>query len=242
VQISKDYILKEIARTAEENKGIPLGKQKFTTETGIKENDWSGKYWSKWSDAVREAGYTPNKMQSAYDENRLIEQVISFIREIKRLPTIPEFRLKAHNTKGFPSHNTISGRLGRQSELASKIISYCRVHPEYSDILSFIVVPQTPDKESLPQRIEPDTVLGFVYLMKSGRFYKIGCSNHVGRRNYEIGIKLPEELAIVHKINTDDPTGIEAYWHNRFESKRKQGEWFDLSSSDVTAFKRRKFM
>ena len=78
--------------------------------------------------------------------------------------------------------------------------------------------------------------------MKSGRFYKIGCSNNVGRRNYEIGIKLPEELAIVHKINTDDPTGIETYWHNRFRVKRKQGEWFDLSSSDVTAFKRRKFM
>jgi len=241
MNIAKEHILQEIQRTAVDNGGVPLGQERFAKETGIKVSDWQGKYWARWSDAVREAGYTPNKMQSACDENRLIEQVISFIREMKRLPTAMEFRLKAHNTKGFPSHNTISSRLGScQSELASKIISYCQVHPEHSDILSLVVVPQMPEPRS--QRIEQDTVFGFVYLMKSGRFYKIGCSNNVERRNYEIGIKLPEELGIIHKIKTDDPIGIEAYWHNRFGSKRKQGEWFDLSAVDVAAFKRRKFM
>lgn len=78
--------------------------------------------------------------------------------------------------------------------------------------------------------------------MKSGRFYKIGSSRNVERRNYELGIKLPEDLNILHKIRTDDPVGIENYWHNRFKDKRKQGEWFELSSGDVTAFRRRKFM
>jgi Meiotically up-regulated gene 113 len=85
-------------------------------------------------------------------------------------------------------------------------------------------------------------ILGFVYLMKSGRYFKIGKSNAVGRRERELAIQLPDMAATVHAISTDDPHGIESYWHRRFESKRKNGEWFALDQADVQVFKRRKFM
>ncbi len=79
--------------------------------------------------------------------------------------------------------------------------------------------------------------------MKSGRYYKIGKSKNVEMRNYSLGLILPEEINILHKIKTDDPDGIENYWHNRFKEKRKgQSEWFALSPSDIADFKRRKFM
>jgi hypothetical protein len=72
--------------------------------------------------------------------------------------------------------------------------------------------------------------------------YKMGHSNAVGRREYELGIQLPERVKEIHRIRTDDPVGIEEYWHKRFGSKRKNGEWFELTASDLKDFTRRKFM
>lgn len=80
------------------------------------------------------------------------------------------------------------------------------------------------------------------YLLKSGKYYKIGRSNSPGRREYELAIQLPERVKTVHTIKTDDPAGIESYWHQRFSNRRKNGEWFELRREDVSAFRRRKFM
>ena len=240
--MNKKHILDEIRRTANENNGIPLGKMKFEKQTGIKESDWRGKYWAKWSEAVKEVGFTPNKLQGAYEKDFLIEQLASLIKEIKKFPSDAEIRLKSHNVDNFPASSTFN-RLGTTTERANKIISYCQDKPDYQDVVDICGKYITSfNKENGTPSEETKSEIGWVYLMKHGKYYKIGRTSYVEKRNYELGIKLPEELKVIHKIKTDDPCGIEAYWHKRYEDKRKKGEWFDLSTSDIKAFKRRKFM
>jgi hypothetical protein len=74
--------------------------------------------------------------------------------------------------------------------------------------------------------------------MKSGRHYKIGRTISVGSRERQLAIKIPVPPKTIHSIETDDPIGVEAYWHNRFSATRGEGEWFNLSPEDVKAFKR----
>jgi hypothetical protein len=121
-------------------------------------------------------------------------------------------------------------------------MGYCRTREGYEDII-VLCEGHSPRHHVTKDQVEPaEGEIGFVYLMKSGKFYKVGRSNATGRREYELGIQLPEKLKTVHVIRTDDPPGIEAYWHRRFAPKLKNREWFDLDASDISAFKRRKFM
>lgn len=78
--------------------------------------------------------------------------------------------------------------------------------------------------------------------MKAGRFYKIGRTSALGPRERELVIQLPEAAKVIHLIKIDDPTGSEEYWHRRFRNRRKNGEWFELTSRDLATFRRRKFM
>ena len=241
--MDKNHILSEIRRTAEENSGIPLGRSRFEQETGIKQWDWCGKFWSRWNEAIEAAGYSnPNKMQSAYTDDFLIEKLIELIQELGHFPTSPERRLKGHQDKDFPTHNTFA-RFGSKSDLIQAVLKYCNTHDVNAQVIDICKASGAKAKHLQRKSMESGSIeYGFVYLMKSGKCFKIGKSNCAERREFELRILLPEKLELIHKIKTDDPFGIEKYWHERFKDKRKGGEWFDLSASDVKAFKRRKTM
>jgi hypothetical protein len=239
--MTKTHILEEIRRTAQANDGKPLGSKRFMTETGIGLADWS-KFWARWSDAIRDAGLSPNQMNAAFEDDTLLGTYAKLAQDLGRLPTNSDLRFRARSEHGFPSHNTFR-RLGSKVKLTRKLLNYCRAREGYEEISRWCEqsLPKRedgPDDEVVGEKVE----IGFVYLIRSARYYKIGRSNSVGRREYELGIQLPEAVTTVHALRTDDPVGIEAYWHKRFEAKRKNGEWFELSAADVAAFKRRKFM
>jgi hypothetical protein len=242
--MNKQHILDEIRRTAKENGEQPLGAQRFFKATGIKQSDWFGKYWETFGDAQEEAGFKRNQMQAAHDETLLLDSFINLMRERKRFPTNAILRMKARSDTAFPSHNTFARLGATKQQRIDTIRSYCKGRAGFEDIMA-ICDALAPTAESTESRNDSESQesFGFVYLMRSGRYYKIGRTNHVGGRERDLGILLPEKLITVHSIRTDDPVRIEAYWHARFAAQRQHNsEWFDLSVADVKAFKRRKFM
>jgi hypothetical protein len=238
--MTKEHILEEIRRVAATNHGRPPGRAAFYKATGLNENDWSGKYWSRWSDAVREAGFSPNQMTVGYEQKFLLEKVIELAREIGRFPVSRELKLKAFKEKGFPSSKTFESHFGSKSQLISKVVEYCEQDSSFEDILRMCKAVLPHGKQDQLRKDEAESVekIGIVYLIKSGKFYKIGKTNSIGRRVYDLAIQLAEKPTTVHVIKTDDPDGIEAYWHERFKPKRLNGEWFNLSASEIKAFKR----
>lgn len=239
--MDKAHILREIKRTADANNGAPLGTARFETETGIKQSDWFGIHWARWSDAQREAGFEPNQLTESYDIEELLKHYATLTVELGRLPTSADLRFQAKKMSGFPSHTTFA-RLGTKAELVAKLLEYCQNRTEFAGVVKWCEEYAPREQATEPEATEGETTAGYVYLIKMGKYYKIGMTNSVGRREYELALQLPEAPEVVHVIATDDPAGIEAYWHNRFKDKNTNGEWFALDATDIAAFKRRKFM
>lgn len=243
---AREEILSEIRRTAHVNGGKPLGIARFEQETGITRYSW-GRYWSRFSDAQREAGLPPNSLTAAYGAPMMIERYVALIRELGHVPTKGELQVKNTYDRSFPNPATYV-RLGSKNDLLRLVLDHCGDRAEYADVAKLCSAayrnPQTEDNGggelAVPgEAIEPASRAGFVYLIRGRRNeYKLGHTSVVDRRLSELATGSSVELEVVHEIKTDDPLGVEAYWHRRFAHSRMKNEWFKLSAADVRAFKR----
>lgn len=109
-----------------------------------------------------------------------------------------------------------------QKEAASKQLHY-RIHGGYQ--------PNTGGQaSSKPKRKKP----GYIYLAYSETdHYKIGRSKGPADRIQVFNTEMPVEVSMLHTFETDDMGQAEALLHDRYDSKRVKGEWFDLSVPDI---------
>lgn len=243
-EYSREDIIAAIQQATEHDGGKPVGRMRFETLTGITRRSWQGMYWARWSDALRAAGFDPNPVNQRLDQDEALKQAAELVRGFGRLPGEEEIRVARRSDPTLMSHSALRSVGGRRDGgLVTKLRELALNDPAYADLLGLLPEPVAVNGDDAAQDVRPGlvAVTGQVYLVKMGKHYKIGRSNAAGRRTYELGIKMPERLTVVHVLDSDDPEGIEIYWQKRFEKqgKRLEGEWFALTREDVAAFKRR---
>jgi Meiotically up-regulated gene 113 len=232
----REHIIAAIKRIAYSTNGQPPGIQVFRNETGIKDHEWLGVFWARWGDALIEAGFQANQFNSKADSDTFLQKFANAIRHYKKFPTVAEQKLYRNFDPDFPDAKTLRVHFGIGSGMADAIRDWITRNPSYLDVTPHLPMVTAP--LAVPKSSKRD---GFVYLIKSGGFFKIGRGDELEKRIKQIRTALPDTSTLEHLIRTDDPPGIETYWHRRFADKRANGEWFKLSSQDVAAFKKRKY-
>lgn len=237
-EYTREEIVAEIQRATARDDGKPVGMVRFATLTGITRRAWQGVYWATWGDALREAGFEPNALQQRRGNDERLTDAASIVRKLGKIPTENELRMAKRDDPTLPGRNSIRA-LGGPQKAAAKLRQLALSDTAYADLLDLIPKPPAESETAGHTTRAHQPVTGQVYLARMGKHHKIGRTGSVGRRMYELAIQLPESLTLVHVIETDDPEGIERYWHQRFAAKRTNGEWFKLTGEDVLAFKRR---
>ena len=83
---------------------------------------------------------------------------------------------------------------------------------------------------ALPEKVN------FIYMAQSIEGYKIGMSQNVKGRVSNIRSHAPS-AELVHVFEADNPRVAEGLLHKRHSAYKVGGEWFNLSSGDVSKFK-----
>lgn len=239
--VTRDDVLKLIRFHSAQNDGRGVSMDKFAELTGIKRHEWQGKLWARWNDALSEAGYGPNVFGSeSFDPDVLIHLLGDLTLELDAFPSHNDINFRHHQVPTFPRADAFAKHIGTADKRAQALAQLALDEPRYAAVYD-IVAPRlrTPKRSEAAAPSPPSSYPGRVYLIKSGDFYKIGKTDNPTRRYTEIQLAVPGNVEEVHVLETDDPSGIELYWHRRFAGKRRAGEWFALTDADVAAFKLR---
>ena len=189
------------------------------------------------SEFQEHCGLRPNKPgndQKIQDEELLKDLYDTYLREGE----IPhQIRLRKWIRDGKIKHHTLESRFNGMFGIQKALHQYA-VNKGDANILSMpgwkISFDDVGSDNSTIDRIR------YVYLMRHGNRneYKIGKTYNPIKREGQIRLELPNAVEPIHYIETDDPSGIELYWHRRFGDKNTNGEWFILSQNDVNSFKK----
>lgn len=244
---ARDTFLSTLRIAATENGGKPPGEYRFYRQYGLsRESLWNAGF-DTFGAACVAADLRPNALTQRLTDDELLGPLATLTRKLGKFPSKGVVEVARKRDKAFPSWDSISRRAreGPEGSLRDIVAAWCNSRPQFADVAQILQHAASAPR-TLESRGDRQLVKGFVYLMRygsGGAVYKVGIAESVPRRHAQIAMMTPQDLRVLHSIPTDDPRGIEDYWHRRFESKRVEGkkELFRLSSEDVAAFRSRKY-
>lgn len=230
---SKDEIVKEYKKL-KAIIGHSPDSQTFYDKSPVSKRDAELAFGSKtYTKIQKAAGDEPRVFgHPSISPDEYFKQYGSAVREFQGIPKIADWKHRRFK----PSITGYCKKFGlRWSQMPLEFLNWAALKPEWADVVD--ICRSALPAQTLDAAVAQDKI-GYVYLMKSGSLYKIGWSESPKRREYEVDQKSPYPTKLIHEIETDDPAGVESYWHGRFRDKHKKGEFFELSPEDVTAFRR----
>ena len=77
--------------------------------------------------------------------------------------------------------------------------------------------------------------MSWIYLTKNGTagLVKIGRSRDVASRHGQFATGNPEDMTILAEIETDEASKGESFLHGMFMSRRRRGEFFELTDQEA---------
>ena len=155
------------------------------------------------------------------------------------------FLLKLEKTRTEKSQNMLSAIQNNSTyakqdgEINGNSIEFLRlqaaknIHPDFEDIA---LIPEMTVDNTTADKTRSKA--GQVYLIQSDRgYYKIGMTKNIDDRMATFYVKLPFEPDLIHVIECEDRRAMEKSLHIKFAAKRINGEWFDLTGTDVAFIK-----
>lgn len=214
----RKHIVDEIRRLAEAKDGQPPGKLMFARQTGIREHQWSGVLWARWSDALAEAGYEGNTLQGRFDTSDVLTKIIEACRHYGRITTVSEMKLYQRNDLDFPSKGAIASHFPTKVELFAAVAQRASQGAAFRDIAAML--PGERKGDTSYRARGPKISEGYVYLLKSGNYYKISQSNDLERCVKKIWLALPD-AATSYQL----PHALTAFAHVRDAMEVMSSGW-----------------
>lgn len=237
----REEIIREL-RECVEYLGQTPSEESFYKYAKISKTVLQKNGWVHYGKLIEEQGLTPNVFdKTKYSDEQLCKMIVKLIRDLKKWPSRDEIDTKHYQDQSVPMSSTFYNRFNLAAGIAEAVLNYIDGKSGYEDIILVCKEAKTKFKRYTNED-NSNIVPGDVYLGFQNGQYKIGFASDTERRIGQHSLYGPESMKLIHKIETDDARGIEAYWLNRFKDKSTgRPEWFKLTRSDIKAFKSMRF-